>query len=155
MAPSSSHGLGALAHLARATGASAIVWGSFYRDRDSLRFQIEVANPESGVVEHVLDPIAAPVSDPTLALDALRQRVMGVFAAASDPRLAVWATRTSQPPRYDAYGAYVRGVEAHAREDWGASLGLYLDAARLDTGFVEATLSALGAAYDAGKAHTL
>src|SRR5256884_725781 len=63
--------------LARETGAGTVVSGAFYRQADSIRFQVQISAAKDGTVLRALDPAAGPIAQPLAALQALRRRVMG------------------------------------------------------------------------------
>jgi eukaryotic-like serine/threonine-protein kinase len=61
--------------LARRAGAGLVVVGSFYREADSIRFQLQVLDGADGTVTRALDPVAAPVSAPSQAAEPIRRRI--------------------------------------------------------------------------------
>jgi hypothetical protein len=63
---------------ARRARAAFVVVGSFYRERDSLRFQLQVLDGGSGAVARVLDGITAPAAAPSEAAEAVRRRIGAV-----------------------------------------------------------------------------
>src|SRR5256884_295144 len=65
--------------LAAQTGAGTVVWGTYYREGDSVRFQLQVIDPQRGTVRRALDVVSAPQGAPVRAADALRQRVAALF----------------------------------------------------------------------------
>ncbi len=46
--------------LGRETGAGTVVWGAFYRQQDSIRFQVQISAASDGRVLRALDPVAGP-----------------------------------------------------------------------------------------------
>src|SRR3989475_4234054 len=74
--------------LAAQTGAGTVVWGTYYREGDSVRFQLQVIDAKRGTVRRALDVVSAPGAAPVRAADALRRRVAALvdtlFARAPD-----------------------------------------------------------------------
>ena len=138
----SARAIAAAMRLAQKTGAASVVWGSYYRHGDSLRLQARILDTRAGTVVRMLAPVGAHVENPTPALERIRSEVMGALAALSDPRFAAWATGTSDPPNYKAYQAYVLALELASRRKWQEALPHFVEAARLDTNFVQARLFA-------------
>src|SRR5205814_7194775 len=86
--------------LGRETGAGTVVSGAYYRQADSIRFQVQISTASDGTVLRALDPVAGPISQPLVAVEALRQRVMAALATLFDSRLSFWARTAGQPPSY-------------------------------------------------------
>src|SRR2546430_726751 len=82
--------------LGRETGAGTVVWGAYYRQADSVRFQIQISAAADGKVLRALDPVAGPLAQPLTAVEALRQRGMAVLATLFDSRLSRWSTTDSK-----------------------------------------------------------
>ncbi len=92
--------------VARATRAGIIVTGNYSRSGDSLRMQASLINTRTGAVIRALDPTTGPVSDPMIAIGALRERLLGAIVSGDLARKVVLA---STPPKY---AAYVQFMEA-------------------------------------------
>jgi tRNA A-37 threonylcarbamoyl transferase component Bud32/TolB-like protein len=136
--------------LGRATGAGTVVSGGFYRQRDSVRFQIQVAAASDGRVLRALDPVAAPLSQPLDAIEVIRQRVMTALATLFDARLSLWATQASQPPSFEAYQEFIAGLDRFAQFDPHGAIGHFTRAAAVDTAFRLPLLFAANAYMDIG-----
>src|SRR3989440_267082 len=95
--------------LGRETGAGTVVSGAYYRQADSIRFQVQISAAKDGTVLRALDPVAGPISQPLAAVEALRQRVMAALATLFDSRLSLWAQATGQPPTFAAYQEFIQG----------------------------------------------
>jgi len=65
--------------LAAQTGAGTIVWGAYYREGDSVRFQLQVIDARRGTVRRALDVVSAPQGAPVRAADVLRRRIAALF----------------------------------------------------------------------------
>src|SRR5256886_11147991 len=103
--------------LARETGAGTVVSGAFYRQADSIRFQVQISAAKDGTVLRALDPVAGPIAQPLAAVEAVRQRVMAALATLFDARLSQWATTASQPPNFQAYQEFIAGLDRFVQFD--------------------------------------
>src|SRR5207245_2498951 len=65
--------------LAAQTGAGTVVWGTYYREGDSVRFQLQVIDAQRGTVRRALDVVSAPQGAPVRAADVLVRRVTALF----------------------------------------------------------------------------
>jgi tetratricopeptide (TPR) repeat protein len=95
--------------------------------------------------------VAAPVPRPRDALTELRQRVAGALAAEVDPIIAALAREASQPPTYEAYLAWVDGVDRFSHRDFAGSVAPLMRAAALDSTFVAPALWAGAALGNSGN----
>ncbi|MGH7644155.1 MAG: protein kinase domain-containing protein, partial [Gemmatimonadales bacterium] len=134
--------------LGRRTGAGTVVSGAFYRQADSVRFQLQITDARDGRVIRALDPVAGPTAQPLGALDVLRQRVMAALAVWVDPKLMGWASAASQPPTFDAYQEFVEGLDALTRNDWLRAREHLERAAAHDSTFTSARLWAAFARFN-------
>jgi len=121
--------------LGRETGAGTVVSGAYYRQADSIRFQVQVSAASDGTVLRALDPVAAPISQPLVAVEALRQRVMASLATLFDSRLSLWAKAAGQPPSFAAYQEFIQGLDRMVQWDSRAAIFHFRRAAREDTTF--------------------
>jgi len=121
--------------LGRETGAGTVVSGAYYRQADSIRFQVQVSAASDGTVLRALDPVAAPISQPLVAVEALRQRVMASLATLFDSRLSLWAKAAGQPPSFPAYQEFIQGLDRMVQWDSRAAIFHFQRAAREDTTF--------------------
>ncbi len=128
--------------VANRTGATMIVRGAIYRDKDTLTLHAEIVRSSDARVLAALGPMTAPINDPRRVVEGARQRVLGAFAAFGDARFAAWRNAVSEPPRYDAYQEFILGLaDMGARRE--SAFGHFMAAARMDTGFVQAKLYAI------------
>ncbi|MEP6835040.1 MAG: BTAD domain-containing putative transcriptional regulator [Gemmatimonas sp.] len=133
--------------IARRTGATLVISGSYYRARDSLLFEAAVIEVSTGRVLNAIGPVATPVGTPMAALDALQSRVMTALQLATHvglPRVA--ETRTGEIPPFEAYQSYLDGWDAFWHGDGKRSMQAFLDAAHRDTLFGGAAVAAATAA---------
>src|SRR3989475_678948 len=119
--------------LGRETGAGTVVWGAYYRQADSVRFQIQISAAADGKVLRALDPVAGPLAQPLTAVEALRQRVMAVLATLFDSRLSRWATTASQPPNFQAYQEFIAGLDRFVQFDMRGAIAHFERASAVDT----------------------
>ena len=116
-------------HLARLTRASVVVWGTIYAQGDSLRLQMSVTDMRTGKPLRMLDPVAALRSDPTVAIEFLRDRLLGTFEI---DKFGQVMTRT---PKISAYREYEAATEVFGRADWAAARPILQRAIKLDSTF--------------------
>ena len=127
---------GRLQALARANGTGTVVSGSYYLQNDSVHFLARVADAATGEELTTIEPIRGPVDAPLDAIERLRDRVMTTLATLTDPRLARWMRNASKPPTFEAYQAFVKGIELHATDGNPRVAGAqFTRAAALDSTF--------------------
>src|SRR5213593_2585213 len=132
--PGHLHAVG-LRTLGRETGAGTVVSGAYYRQADSIRFQVQISAAKDGTVLRALDPVAGPISQPLTAVEALRQRVMAALATLFDSRLSFWAKTTGQPPTFAAYQEFIQGLDRMVQFDSRGAIQHFRRAAQEDTTF--------------------
>src|SRR5881409_1472187 len=137
--------------LGRETGAGTVVWGAYYRQADSVRFQIQISAAADGKVLRALDPVAGPLAQPLTAVEALRQRVMAVLATLFDSRLSRWATTASQPPNFQAYQEFIAGLDRFVQFDMRGAIAHFERAAAVDTTFRLPLIFAANAYMNLGR----
>src|SRR5436305_841778 len=121
--------------LGRETGAGTVVSGAYYRQADSIRFQVQISAAKDGTVLRALDPVAGPISQPLAAVEALRQRVMAALATLFDARLSQWATTASQPPNFQAYQGFIAGLDRFVQFDMRGAIAHFERGSAEDTTF--------------------
>src|SRR2546426_1159638 len=121
--------------LGRETGAGTVVSGAYYRQADSIRFQVQISAAKDGTVLRALDPVAGPISQPLTAVEALRRRVMAALATLFDSRLSLWAKATGQPPTFAAYQEFIQGLGPLGQVDSRGAIQHFRRAAQEDTTF--------------------
>ena len=135
---------GRLQALARANGTGTAVWGSYYLQGDSLHFLAHVTDATTGEELATIEPVRGPVDAPVAAVERLRDRVMTTLATLTDPRLAKWMRYAGQPPTFEAYQAFVLGIELYATNgnSW-VGAAQFVRAATLDSTFTMPLLWAI------------
>ncbi len=121
--------------LGRETGAGTVVSGAYYRQGDSIRFQIQISAAQDGTVLRALEPVAGPISQPLAAVEAVRQRVMATLATLFDSRLSFWAKSAGQPPSFAAYQEFIQGLDRMVQFDSRGAIDHFRRAALEDTTF--------------------
>ncbi len=100
--------------LARETGAGLAVAGTYYQQGDALQFNAQITrmtDSQSGRLISSVESVVGPVDDPTRVVETLRQRVIGALASILDPRIEQPAEAMGHLPSYDAYKAFIEGLE--------------------------------------------
>ena len=134
-----------LGRVARLTGSALAVTGSYYRRGSRLEFHSEVVDVASGKPLTNVATVSGPASDPRIAIDSVRVRVMGALATRLS-RLTGWELPpTAQPPTYAASQAYARGIEAWVRSDYDSAAKAFERAYALDTTYLRSLMLASAA----------
>jgi len=121
--------------LGRETGAGTVVSGAYYRQADSIRFQVQISAATDGTVLRALEPVAGPIAQPLTAVETVRQRVMAALATLFDSRLSLWAKATGQPPTFAAYQEFIQGLDRMVQFDSRGAIDHFRRAAQEDTTF--------------------
>jgi DNA-binding SARP family transcriptional activator len=132
--------------LARRTGAGLVVTGAYYRSGDTLFLQAAITDARTGRIAKAVGPVLSTTRDPVAGIDELRARVMTALATVVDLHAAGTLATSEDIPPFDAYQAYIEGWDAFWHGDKARAEALLLGAARRDTGFVSALLSAAATA---------
>ncbi|MGI9041182.1 MAG: ATP-binding protein [Gemmatimonadales bacterium] len=103
--------------IAQETGSGLVVSGSYYREGDSLRFDVQITDVASQKLTRALDPVSAAVADPASAIPTLARRTVATMASAVDTQSIGMAAGLSQPPSYQAYEEVSRAWESFWRGD--------------------------------------
>lgn len=100
-----------LRRIALETLAGTAVTGSYVLVGDSIEVRGQIVDPEEGAILLSLDPALAPRANPTAALVPIRQQAMTAIARRLDTRIAEAIGREIRPPLYEAFEAYLFGME--------------------------------------------
>ena len=141
--------------LARKTGATFVVTGSYYRTRDSVLFQAAVSDVATGRIVRAVGPIGARSDSAVTALDDLRSRVMTALASVVDFHESHDLEHGGEIPPFDAYQAYVEGLDANWHGDARRAEQFFLDATRRDAAFTDAAVAAASVASNANECATI
>ena len=121
--------------LAKRVGAGTLLWGSYYRDGDSLHFEAQLVDAPTGKVIVPLEPAVGLMRERTRVVEVLRQRVMAGFAVVFGSEFDTWKA-ASLPPTYEAYQEMLAAGQTEF--DFSAAVDHYRKAAALDTSFTGA-----------------
>jgi tetratricopeptide (TPR) repeat protein/tRNA A-37 threonylcarbamoyl transferase component Bud32/TolB-like protein len=121
--------------LSAETGAQTVVTGAYYLNGPTVRFQVQVTDVKNGVVLTALPAIEVPRDSIRSGIQQLRDRLMAVFAIRADERFAGLPGIVEEPPTYDAYRAFERGVERFNALDYAAASDAFMESWRRDTTF--------------------
>jgi DNA-binding SARP family transcriptional activator/TolB-like protein len=141
--------------LARRTGATYVVTGSYYRTGDSVLFHADVSDAVTGRIVRAVGPVGARADSAVNALDDLRSRVMTALASVVDLHGAHEIENGGEIPPFDAYEAYVEGLDAYWHGDSRRAERFFLDAARRDAAFTDAAVAAASVASNTNECAVL
>jgi serine/threonine protein kinase/tetratricopeptide (TPR) repeat protein len=131
-----------LRELAKETGAATIVSGSYYRLRDSLRFQARLVDIGRDKVLQVIPPVAGSADAPLRIIELLRQRVVGAIAVEFDTiARAGGLGLLNAPPTYDAYRSYLEALRLFSQLRFAEGIPLLDTAFARDSTFTSALLA--------------
>jgi tetratricopeptide (TPR) repeat protein len=121
--------------LGEETGAGIVVTGAYYLQGDSLYLRATVTDRAGERVLNAIERIATTSIDPIGGIEELRRRAMSVLAGRLDARMQEHALMLRSAPSFQAYRAYLSGMDAFVSEDFRAAIGHFTEAAALDPGF--------------------
>jgi DNA-binding SARP family transcriptional activator len=119
-----------------------VVSGSFYKQGDSLRFQVQLSDAADAAKTRVFQPVLAPIGNPAAALESLQEQALSIVAQATTPRQSSLLRGSTKPPLYAAYREYILGIDMFTRHDLDGAYDHFTRAAALDTSFTGAMLCA-------------
>lgn len=122
--------------LARETGAGLVVTGSYYSRGGEVEFQVQVADARNRDLLGALNPDRGPPDSRGMILETLRKRVTGLLAVARNERLANASVSTAEPPNFEAYREFNRGLEEYTRNSYRDALPHLYEAHARDSVFV-------------------
>ncbi len=137
--------------MAERLGAGTIVSGSYYRQGDSLRFQMRITETRTGRLLDALDPAAAGVDDPLEGIEAVGGQVAGAIVSRFAPQFAPLAATFNHPKNYAAYREYVASLELFSRRDFASARRSAYRALALDSTFHVAAILAVAVHFNLGQ----
>jgi tRNA A-37 threonylcarbamoyl transferase component Bud32/predicted Zn-dependent protease/TolB-like protein len=121
--------------LSSESGAQAVVTGAYYLNGGDVRLQAQVTDARNGVVLAALPAIEVPRDSIRGGIHQLRDRLMAVFAIRSDERLADLPGIVDQPPTYEAYRLFDRGMDRFNALDYRPAAEAFMESWQRDTTF--------------------
>ncbi len=132
--------------IAKATGASMIVMGSYYKLGETIQFQAKVMDANEKLLQ-TIEPITSETAKIMDGVESVRQRVLGALAMVLDKRLDGDVEAASKPPSYEAYQQYIQGLDLFLKQfDYAGAIEYFKRAYAIDTQFVSPLIWA-GFAY--------
>jgi serine/threonine protein kinase/predicted Zn-dependent protease len=132
--------------IAKATGASIIVMGSYYKLGETIQFQAKVMDANEKLLM-AIDPVTSPAAKTMDGVESVRQGVLGALAFVLDKRLEGYMKIASKPASYEAYQQYIQGRDLFYKQfDYAGAIEYYKRAYAIDTSFIS-PLSSVCAAY--------
>jgi TolB-like protein/tetratricopeptide (TPR) repeat protein len=99
------------AALVREKRAGLVITGSIAAAGDSVEVRAQLVDGARGTIMAAVRPASAHRSEPTAGLGAVRERALALVATRLDPTYT--ELPFVQPPTYEAYQAYVTGLELY------------------------------------------
>ena len=122
--------------IAKSTGASLLVTGSYYKVGDSIQFQTQVLN-DDGKLLYAIEPTYTPDGSVMDGVEAVRQRVLGAVAVVADIQLEGYIGTGFRPPSYEAYKQYIRARDLYEKQfDFTGAMEYFERAHAIDTSFI-------------------
>ena len=123
--------------IAKATGASMIVMGSYYKLGETIQFQAKVLDANEKILQ-AIEPITSQTAKITDGVESVRQRVLGALAVVLDKRLeGIYVEAESKPSSYEAYQQYFQGVDLFGKQfDYAGAIEYFKRAYAIDTSFI-------------------
>jgi len=122
--------------LSAATGASVVIRGVIFENKDSLEFIARVINATDETVMGSIDPVRVAFTDQVTGVSLVRQRIMGLLARQFDRPFQELVDTLASPPLFEAYHEYLRGVDMIARGASADAVAPLRRAYHLDTTFL-------------------
>jgi DNA-binding SARP family transcriptional activator/TolB-like protein len=123
--------------IAEATWSRFVVSGHYSRDGDSIVIVARIADAAQGRLIGFTEPVNVSLDAHGIALEHLRQRVMGLLAVRLDERLRdVLTPGATSPPTLAAYREHVAGLLAFQRQETSDARAHFQRAYVLDSTFV-------------------
>lgn len=116
--------------------ADVLVTGTLYVRADSIRVQSQVFNLKPDSLLGAPLPLAVDRRDPMAAIEQLRTRVMGLMAIVVDPQIVATAGTSTNPPTFEAYRAFSRGLEEYVKNDFRSAISQFQAAIETDSTFL-------------------
>jgi tetratricopeptide (TPR) repeat protein/tRNA A-37 threonylcarbamoyl transferase component Bud32 len=146
-----SKGKDKLRGLAEATKAGKIVHGDYYIQGETIQFHAWVQDMVAKKNILAFEPAAGPFTEPAVALEPLRLKLMGGLASIYDPMYEQMLFMMKEPPNFEAYRDGIEGHKAFIRGEYPKAIEHLLRAAELDPNFRMALMRAAVAYNNQGQ----
>jgi len=138
--------------VAERLGAKLVLIGHYHVQADSITATAMIARIPTGEVVRTLGRVTVARSNPALLAERLRERATASLATIVNKDLTGFVPAgASQPPTYEAYRIFARGIERFTKREYRAAAAAFHKAASQDTTFtlplVYAALSHRAAVY--------
>jgi serine/threonine protein kinase/tetratricopeptide (TPR) repeat protein len=122
--------------IAKATGASMIVMGSYYKLGETIQFQAKVMDANEKILQ-AIEPITSETAKIMDGVESVRQWVLGALAVVVDKELKGLTGTGFRPPCYEAYKQYIRGRDLYEKQsDYTGAIEYFKRAHAIDTSFI-------------------
>jgi tetratricopeptide (TPR) repeat protein len=122
--------------IAKSTGASTIVMGSYYKPGETIQFQAKILDANEKILQ-AIEPITSQPAKIMDGVESVRQRVLGALAMVLDERPEREVEAASKPPTYEAYQQYIQGLDLYIKQlDYSGALEYFKRAYAIDTTFI-------------------
>ncbi|MEM1182549.1 MAG: protein kinase, partial [Acidobacteriota bacterium] len=133
------------------TRAGTLVSGAYYASGDELIVRGQITDTVEDRVISPLEPLRMPRKEPVGRLGILEEATRAKVAAAFDQQLATLGQLANAPPTYEAYEAYVQGMERFWRLDFPGAIERFDRAAEIAPSFAMPQLMAATAHLNLGR----
>jgi len=123
--------------LARETKARWIITGSYYLQEEELQVHARINDLKDEKNSTSLDPVTGSRDNLMEAIESVKQKIMGTMAFKTSSKLAEFISQTAGTPKYEAYLAYMEGIELFMiKKDYRAAIEHFSKALKIDPTFV-------------------
>ena len=117
------------------TGAALIITGAYYLSGDRVRFQAQITDAATGKLLAHADPAEASRDSVAVAIQRLREQIMGALAVWHDEEASSTPGMITHPPTFAAYREFDRGVALHLSQQYDSAAVAYRSAFAIDSSF--------------------
>lgn len=117
------------------TGAGIVITGAYYLTGDRVRFQAQITDAATGKLVAHAEPTEAPRDSVAVAMQHLREKIMGALAVYHDEEAASTPGMITHPPTFAAYREFDRGVQLHVSQEYDSAAAAFRRAFAIDTSF--------------------
>ncbi|MCI0556606.1 MAG: hypothetical protein L0287_37165, partial [Anaerolineae bacterium] len=137
--------------LAEQTGAGKVISGAYYKHGETIQLQAQMMDVQQEKLLHAVEPVSGSLQNPMEAIERLQQRVMATLAMHLTPRMSSLAPMISQPPSFEAYQAYIEGLELYIRLEFPEAIHHFERVAAFDSTFIAPLFLAAAAHWNLGR----